>query len=149
MGVGPHDLTGSGRREQFGTRQDTRGRDTALAPESLNGLPVAVLVIWALCAAGWGAVLVALRRGLAVPARGPALFAHVTTPAGVVLLFSLIGFGSLYGTIALTAEWWALLAVTGFRPERLLAAGGLGRLAAWAAAAAVLAYAAAGFVFRV
>lgn len=91
----------------------------------------------------------ALRRGLRGPERGPALFAHVATPAGIVLLFSLIGFGSLYGTIALAAQWWALLAVTGLRPERLLATGGLGRLAAWAAVTAAFAYTAAGFVFRV
>jgi hypothetical protein len=102
----------------------------------MNGLPATVLVVWVLCAAGWGAVLLGLRRGLRGPSRGPALFAHTATPAGVVLLFSLIGFGSLPATIALTAEWWALLAVTGLRPERLLSTGGLGRLAAWAAVAA-------------
>ncbi|MEV3925778.1 hypothetical protein [Actinomadura coerulea] len=102
----------------------------------MNGLPVTVLVVWVLCAAGWGAVLLALRRGMRGPSRGPALFAHTVTPAGTVLLFSLIGLGSLYATIALAAEWWALLAVTRFRPERLLSTGGLGRLAAWAAVAA-------------
>lgn len=123
------------------------GRDTALAPESLNGLPVAVLVVWALCAAGWGAVLAGLRRGLPGPGRGPALFAHTATPAGVVLLFALIGFGSLHATVALAAEWWGLLAVTRFRPERLLSTGGLGRLAAWAAVTAALAFAATRFVF--
>ena len=95
-------------------------------------------------AVGWGAVLAGLRgRG-----RGPALFAHVATPAGTVLLFSLIGFGSLYATIALTAEWWALLAVTGFRPHRLLGTGGLGRLAAWLAATAAAACAASWLVFH-
>ncbi|XNL82523.1 hypothetical protein K8Z49_15810 [Actinomadura madurae] len=120
-----------------------------MAPESLNGLPVTVLVIWALCAAGWGAVLAGLRNGLRGPARAPALFAHTATPAGVVLLFSLIGFGSLHATIALTAEWWALLAVTGFRPERLLSTGGLARLAAWAAVTAAAAYAATRLVFHV
>lgn len=102
----------------------------------MNGLPVTVLVVWVLCAAGWGGVLLALRRGLDGPSRGPALFAHTVTPAGAVLLFSLIGLGSLYAAIALAAEWWALLAVTGFRPERLLSTGGLGRLAAWAAVTA-------------
>ncbi|GGP94980.1 hypothetical protein GCM10010187_08040 [Actinomadura coerulea] len=102
----------------------------------MNGLPVTVLVVWVLCAAGWGAVLLALRRGMHGPSRGPALFAHTVTPAGTVLLFSLIGLGSLYATIALAAEWWALLAVTRFRPERLLSTGGLGRLAAWAAVTA-------------
>jgi hypothetical protein len=109
---------------------------------------VAVLVIWALGGVGWAAVLLGLRRGLHGPARGPSLFAHFATPAATVLLFSLIGFGSLYATIALTAEWWALLAVTGFRPERLLAAGGLGRLAAWAAGTAAAASAALWFVFH-
>ncbi|MEV4002138.1 hypothetical protein [Actinomadura sp. NPDC049753] len=102
----------------------------------MNGLPVTVLVVWVLCAAGWGAVLLALRRGMHGPSRGPALFAHTVTPAGTVLLFSLIGLGSLYASIALAAEWWALLAVTRFRPERLLSTGGLGRLTAWAAVAA-------------
>lgn len=115
----------------------------------MNGLPVAVLVVWLLCAAGWGAVLARLRGGLAGPSRGPAVFAHVLTPAGVVLTFSLIGFGSLYATIALTAEWWALLAVTGFRPERLLASGGLGRLAAWAAVTAAGTFAGVRVVFHV
>jgi len=109
---------------------------------------VAVLVIWALGAVGWGAVLAGLRTGLRGPSRGPALFAHAATPAGAVLLFSLIGFGSLHATIALTAEWWALLAVTGFRPERLVATGGPGRLAAWAAGTAAAACAAQWFVFH-
>lgn len=111
--------------------EDTRG-GTALAPESMDGLPVTVLVIWIMCALGWGVTLAGLRRGLRGPARGPALFAHTLTPAGIVLTFALAGFGSLYATIALTAEWWALALVTGLRPERLLATGGLGRLAAWA-----------------
>jgi hypothetical protein len=110
---------------------------------------VTVLVIWVLCAVGWGVVLAGLRNGLRGPARGPAVFAHTVTPAGVVLFFSLAGFGSLYATIALTAEWWALLAVTGFRPERLLSTGGLGRLAAWAAVTAAAGYAATRFVFHV
>ncbi|MFD0687755.1 hypothetical protein [Actinomadura fibrosa] len=95
-------------------------------------MPVAVLVVWTLCAMGWGVVLAGLRRGVRGPARGPSLFAHAATPAGVVLLCSLIGFGSLYAVIALTAEWWALALVTRLRPERLLVTGGLGRLAAWA-----------------
>jgi hypothetical protein len=37
--------------------------------------------------------------------------------------------------------------VTRFRPERLLSTGGLGRLAAWAAVTAALAFAATRFVF--
>ncbi|WP_231334195.1 hypothetical protein [Actinomadura graeca] len=102
----------------------------------MNGLPVTVLAVWVLCVLGWAAVLAGLRRGLRGPSRGPALFAHTLTPAAVVLLFSLVGFGSLYASIALAAEWWALILVTGLRPERLLATGGLGRLAAWAAVTA-------------
>ncbi|MFI0411226.1 hypothetical protein [Actinomadura sp. 3N508] len=93
-----------------------------------------------LCAAGWGVVLARLRAGVHGPARGPCLFAHTITPAGIVLTCALIGFGSLYATIALAAEWWALLLVTGFRPERLLSTGGLGRLAAWAAVTAAVVY---------
>ncbi|TYC10371.1 hypothetical protein FXF65_31175 [Actinomadura syzygii] len=120
-----------------------------MAPESLNGLPVTVLIVWALFAAGWGLVLLRLRGGLHGPDRGPALFAHTVTPPGVVLAFSLVGFGSLYATIALTAEWWALLAVTGFRPERLLSTGGLGRLAAWAAVTAAGTFATVRLVFHV
>lgn len=102
----------------------------------MSGLPVAVLAVWILCATGWGAVLLGLRRGLRGPARGPALFAHCATPAASILLFAHIGFGSLFGAIALTAEWWALLLVTGTRPERLLTTGGLRRLAFWAVLAA-------------
>lgn len=112
-------------------------------------MPVTVLVIWGLCGIGWGVVLLRLRSGLHGPARGSALFAHTATPVAVVLFFSLIGFGSLYAVVALTAQWWALLAVTGFRPERLLATGGLGRLAAWAAVTAGFTCSAAEFMFRV
>jgi hypothetical protein len=101
---------------------------------------VTVAVIWILCAAGWGVILAGLRRGLHGPDRGPALFAHTVTPAGVVLLFALIGFGSLYGTIALAAEGWSLALVTGFRPARLVAGGGLPRLAAWLLLAAAVTY---------
>lgn len=108
-----------------------------------------MLAVWALCAAGWGAVLAGLCRGVRGPARGPSLFAHTTTGAGIVLLFSLIGFGSLHATIAVAAEWWALLLVTGFRPERLLSTGGLGRLAAWAAVTAVVTLGATRLVFQI
>ncbi|TDE31103.1 hypothetical protein E1289_17275 [Actinomadura sp. 6K520] len=120
-----------------------------MAPEALNGLPVTVSALWLLCAAGWAAVLVGLRRNVHGPARGPVLFAHTAAPAAVVLLFSLIGFGSLYATIALAAEWWALLLVTGFRPERLLSTGGLGRLAAWATVAGAATLATTRFVFHI
>jgi hypothetical protein len=115
----------------------------------LYGLPAMVVAVWVLGAAGWGVVLAGLRSGVHGRARGPSLFAHAITPAGVVLTFSLIGFGSLYATIALTAEWWALLLVTGFRPERLLSTGGLGRLAAWAAVTAAVTYLTARLVFHV
>ena len=115
----------------------------------MSGLPATVLAVWALCGAGWIIVLARLRGGLHGPDRGPALFAHTLTPAGVVFAFSLVGFGSLYATIALTAEWWALLLVTGFRPERLLSSGGLGRLAAWAAVTSAGTFAAARLVFHV
>ncbi|MDL4817871.1 hypothetical protein [Actinomadura opuntiae] len=97
-------------------------------------------VIWIMCAAGWGVVLAGLRRGLRGPGRGPALFAHTATPAGAVLLFALIGYGSLYATIALAAQWWSLSLVTGFRPARLVADGGLRRLAAWLLLTAAVTY---------
>ncbi|WP_147339611.1 hypothetical protein [Actinomadura spongiicola] len=107
------------------------------------------MAVWVLCAVGWGAVLAGLRGGVHGPARGPSLFAHTITPPGVVLTFSLLGFGSLYATIALAAEWWALLLVTGFRPERLLTTGGLGRLAAWAAVTVTVTWVVARLVFQV
>ena len=94
-------------------------------------------------------MFVRLRVGTHGPARGPVLFAHTATPAGVVMLFSLIGFGFLHATIALAAEWWALLLVTGFRPERLLATGGLGRFAAWIAVTGAAALATTRFVFHI
>ena len=52
-------------------------------------------------------------------------------------------------TIALAAEWWALLLVTGFRPERLLSTGGLGRLAAWATLAGAATLVTTRFVFQI
>ncbi|RKS77182.1 hypothetical protein BZB76_2559 [Actinomadura pelletieri DSM 43383] len=107
------------------------------------------MAVWVLCALGWGAVLAGLRNGVHGAARGPSLFAHAITPAGVVLTFSLLGFGSLYATIALAAEWWALLLVTGFRPKRLLVTGGLGRLAAWAAVTVLGTWTATRLVFQV
>ncbi|GAA2161814.1 hypothetical protein [Actinomadura napierensis] len=97
-------------------------------------------LIWIMCAAGWGVVLAGLRRGLRGPERGPALFAHTAAPAGVVLMSALIGYGSLYATIALAAQWWSLSVVTGFRPARLVAGGGLGRLAAWLLLTAAVTY---------
>ncbi|MFC9970073.1 hypothetical protein ACFVH6_04130 [Spirillospora sp. NPDC127200] len=102
-------------------------------PESLGGLPSGTVAVWALAAAGWLAVLVAARRGVREDARGPVVFGHVLTLPALVATFSILGYGSLHGLIALTAEWWALLLVTGFRPERLLVTGGAPRLAAWLA----------------
>ncbi|WP_328601024.1 hypothetical protein [Actinomadura physcomitrii] len=101
-----------------------------------------VVVVWILGATGWGVVLAGLRRGLRGRDRGPALFAHTATPAGVVLMFAVLGYGSLYATIALAAEWWSLAVVTGFRPARLVAGGGLRRLAAWLLLTAAVTYAA-------
>jgi hypothetical protein len=101
-----------------------------------------VLALWLLAAAGWGAIAAGLRRGLSGFARRTALAAHAMTAPGVVLCCAILGFGSLNGLIALTAEWWALILATGLRPERLVASGSLPRLAAWslltAAAVAVV-----------
>ncbi|MBE1530334.1 hypothetical protein [Actinomadura algeriensis] len=106
-----------------------------------------IVALWALCGAGWIAVLAGLRRGVHGPPRGPSLFAHTVTPAAVVLLCAHLGHGSLYATIWLAAQWWALMIVTGLRPERLTATGGLRRLGAWLAISAVLAFGAARAVF--
>ncbi|WP_262402161.1 hypothetical protein [Actinomadura sp. CNU-125] len=106
-----------------------------------------VVALWALCGAGWIAVLAGLRRGVRGPARGPSLFAHTLTPAAVVLLCAHVGHGNLYATIWLAAQWWALMIVTGLRPERLAATGGPGRLGAWLALTAVLAAGATRAVF--
>ncbi|MFV2173415.1 hypothetical protein ACFHW2_28335 [Actinomadura sp. LOL_016] len=105
------------------------------------------MALWALCGGGWIAVLAGLRRGVHGPARGPALFAHTLTPAAVVLLCSHLGYGNLHATCWLAAQWWALAAVTGLRPERLVATGGPRRLAAWLALSAVLAFGAMRAVF--
>ena len=82
---------------------------------------------------GWGAVAAGLRRGLSGFSRRTALTAHAMTWPGTVLVFAVTGFGAVHGTIVLTAEWWALALATGLRPERLLVAGSLPRLAAWSA----------------
>ncbi|WP_245679265.1 hypothetical protein [Actinomadura hibisca] len=110
-------------------------------PESLGGLPAGAVAVWTLAGLGWLVLVVTLRRGVRGDARGPVLFGHVLTLPALLATFAILGYGSLPGLIALTAEWWALLAVTGFRPERLLVTGGMVRLAAWlvlAAAAAVV-----------
>ncbi|MEW2358753.1 hypothetical protein [Spirillospora sp. NPDC029432] len=98
-----------------------------------------LLALWLLAVTGWLAVTLGLARAPAGFARRTALLAHLMTGPGVVLFCAVTGFGSLHGTIALAAEWWALILVTGLRPGRLLATGTLPRLAAWAAAAAALA----------
>lgn len=140
VGVRPDGLAGCGPEHGAAARTSEEHGGTALAPESIEGIPVTVVVIWILCAAGWGVVLAGLRRGLRGRERGPALFAHTVTPAGVVLTFAVLGYGSLYATIALAAEWWSLAAVTGFRPARLVAGGGLRRLAAWLLVTAAVTY---------
>ncbi|MFI0357960.1 hypothetical protein [Actinomadura sp. 9N407] len=109
-------------------------------------MPVTILALWLLAATGWGVILAGLRRG---PCGRPALIAHTLTAPGVVLLCAIIGFGSLHGTIALTAEWWSLALVTGFRPERLIRYGTLPRLAAWAALTTAMVLAATHAVFHV
>ncbi|WP_233617408.1 MULTISPECIES: hypothetical protein [Actinomadura] len=106
-----------------------------------------MVALWALCGAGWVAVLAGLRRGVHGPARGPSLLAHTATPAAVVLLCAHVGHGSLYATIWLAAQWWALAVATGLRPERLVASGGLRRLAGWLALSAAFAFAATRAVF--
>jgi hypothetical protein len=97
----------------------------------LNGVPVTVLTVWIVAAAGWGAVAGGLRRGLSGYTRRLALLAHVLTLPGVVLFPSVLGFGFLYVSIAVAAEWWALILVTRGRPERLVLRGDLRWLAAW------------------
>ncbi|MFC7729584.1 hypothetical protein [Actinomadura keratinilytica] len=86
-------------------------------------------------------IAVGLRRGLAGTARRAALLAHGLTLPGLVLGASLAGFGALHVTIAAAAQWWALAAVTGLRPERLTQRGALPRLAAWLALTLVAALA--------
>ena len=109
----------------------------ALVPESLYGLPAVVPLVWLVAAGGWIAVAAGLRRGLSGQARRAALIAHVMTAPGVVLVCATPGFGFLYATVALTAEWWALIVATRLRPERLVASGSPSRLAVWSALAAV------------
>ncbi|GLW65458.1 hypothetical protein Arub01_37020 [Actinomadura rubrobrunea] len=102
--------------------------------------------MWLAAAAGWGVIAVGLRRGLSGTARRAALLAHAMTLPGLVLGASLVGFGSLHATVAVAAEWWALAAVTGLRPERLTQRGALPRLAAWLVLAAAAAAAATALV---
>jgi hypothetical protein len=113
------------------------GKGSALVPESLHGLPVVVPALWLLAVTGWIATAAGLYRGLSGLGRRTALIAHFLTAPGVVLVCALIGMGSLSGTLALTAEWWALLLATRLRPERLVASGSLPLLAAWSALTAL------------
>ncbi|GAA2599368.1 hypothetical protein GCM10010411_36180 [Actinomadura fulvescens] len=92
-----------------------------------------MLAVWIAAAVGWGAVAGGLRRGLSGYPRRIALLAHILTLPAVVLIPSLLGFGFLYLSIAVAAEWWALLVVTRARPERLVLHGDPRRLAAWLA----------------
>ncbi|MFB4318505.1 hypothetical protein [Actinomadura sp. 21ATH] len=108
-----------------------------------------VLVLWLLAGTGWLAVTLGLARAPAGFARRTALAAHLMTAPGLVLFCATTGFGALHGTIALAAEWWALVLVTGFRPRRLLDGGTLPRLAAWAAVAVTLALLATRWVLRI
>lgn len=109
---------------------------SALLPE-LYGIPAALPVLWLLTGAGWTATAVGLYRGLSGFGRRTALIAHVMTPPGAALVCMTWGLGSLFATIALAAEWWALLLATGLRPERLVTSGTLPRLAAWSALTAL------------
>ncbi|MFI0449494.1 hypothetical protein [Actinomadura sp. 6N118] len=96
-----------------------------------SGIPVTVLAVWIVAATGWGAVAGGLRRGLSGYTRRLTLLAHVLALPAVVLFPSILGFGFLYLSIAVAAEWWALILVTRGRPERLVQQGDLRRLAAW------------------
>jgi hypothetical protein len=108
-----------------------------VAPESLAGFPTPVLVLWIVAATGWGAVLAGLRAGLPEATRGPAVFAHVLTAPTALLVPALAGFGELPLTAGFAAVWWSLTLTTGFRPQRLVAAGGWGRLALFLVVAAL------------
>jgi hypothetical protein len=99
---------------------------------------VAVPVLWLLAAGGWAVIAAGLHRGLSGFGRRVAMVAHVMTAPGVVLTCATLGFGSLYATLALAAEWWALILATGLRPERLVVSGSLPRLAAWSALTALV-----------
>jgi len=103
-------------------------------------MPTAVVALWIGTAAGWGVILGGLRRWPEGFTRRYAMIAHWLTPPGIVLTFSILGFGSLYATMALGAGYWAFILTTGLRPERLLYDGSLPRLAAFLAIAAAGTY---------
>ncbi|MBC6462248.1 hypothetical protein [Actinomadura sp. HBU206391] len=102
--------------------------------------PAALIPLWCAALAGWGMVASGIWRGLTGQARRASLFAHVLTLGGITATSMLFGYGLLQTTIAATAGWWALVAVTGARPERLLDPEGRGlvRLAAWSSLSVVL-----------
>jgi hypothetical protein len=103
--------------------------------------PAPLVALWCGALAGWAVVAAGLWRGLTGQARRASMFAHSLTLGGFVLYSMLIGYGLLQITIAATAGWWALVAVTGARPRRLVDPenAGLVRLAAWASLSMVLA----------
>jgi hypothetical protein len=76
--------------------------------------------LWITAGCGWGVVAAGLWRGLSGHSRRAALIVHVLTPGGIVLRSTLVGYGLLPALITATACWWALAAVTGLRPERLV-----------------------------
>lgn len=98
--------------------------------------------LWLGTAFAWALIAARLFRGLPRRARGAALAVHGLTPVATLLTCSLLGFGALYATIALAAEWWALAAVTRLRPERLADPGRdcLALLAGWLVTTGVLAF---------
>lgn len=103
--------------------------------------PGLVPTLWIAAGAGWGVIAAGLWRGLSGQTRRAAMLAHVLTPGGIVLRSSLVGYGLLPALITVTAGWWALAAVTGLRPERIIDpadAGAAVRLAAWFALGAVV-----------
>lgn len=99
--------------------------------------------LWLGTALGWALIAARLSVGLTGRARRAALAVHGLTPLAILLGCALIGLGSLYATIVLAAQWWALALVTRLRPERLTdpAGNGLGMLAGWLAATALLIFA--------
>jgi hypothetical protein len=96
-------------------------------------------LLWA-ALAGWAVVAAGLWRGLRGRARKASISAHTLTLGGIVLRSTVLGYGLLETVIVAAAGWWALAAVTGLRPERLVDpdGGGLTRLGMWAAMTAAL-----------
>jgi hypothetical protein len=82
--------------------------------------PTLLATLWISACCGWGLITAGLWRGLSGRTRRAALIVHVLTPGGIVLRSTLVGYGLLPALITATACWWALAAVTGLRPERLV-----------------------------